>query len=596
LKKTVVLLMWIPVVTLALSGCGQTLNAVDLNTASLVTQTAQAADLVSSPLVSPSKAEGTTVFSENCASCHSAEGQGEFKDISADWLKNSTPKEAFDLISAGHEGQGMPAFSQLSSREIWDVVAFLFTQGLSETDQHSASLIYQNLCLSCHGSEGQGDGTLAVSRALTMSDWQNQPLLPAYSDQQLFSIVRDGKGSEMNAFAVMLSEPQTENLSKVVRLLSIQEAMNFTPQTDTLQEGGTEPNILDQNQGFFSVEGNVVNVSGGAVDAAAEASLSIIANGQTIKKMTAHLLTNGFFRFILVPYSPEWNYVVTVSHNGTTFNSSVIYGSEYASAATAHLLMQVYDANTDITLLRGEQTHVMLEFNGDDTVRVVEYVMISNHSSYVVVPQNEITPLLKFTLPLSVQGLDLSNSTDTSYLKITEGGFGDWQSIAPGSSHQVVFEYTLPFKGDDTLLFSFPVTTTSVLVMVQDNSNQITCKGPQHLNQRSVDGGTLDIFSAVNLAAGNQLLLHCYNTSQMVPEIAGGAALIFGLLVVVLIVLSKKKQNQLLRKEQARQKQNLILDAIIVLDDSYKAGDLPKAAYEAKRAELVKQLEEERAQ
>jgi mono/diheme cytochrome c family protein len=584
------------VVTLALSGCGQTLNAVDLKTVSQTTQTAQASDQANSPLISPSKVDGATIFSQNCASCHTTEGQGEFKDISPVWLKTSTPKEAFNLISFGHEGQGMPAFTQLSTREIWNVVAYLFAQGLNDADLHSTSLIYQNLCLSCHGSEGQGDGTLAVSRALTMTDWQNQPLLPNYSDEQLFSIIRDGKGSEMNAFAVMLSEPQTENLSKVVRLLSIQEAMNFSPQSTSLQDGGTEADVLEQNQGFFTVEGNAVNVSGGLLDSSAEASLSIIANGQTIKKMNTHLLTSGFFRFILVPYSPEWNYVVTISHNGSTFNSSVIYGSEYSSAATAHLLLQVYDASTDINLLRGEQTHVMLEFNGDESVRVVEYVMISNHSSYVVVPQNETTPLLKFALPLAAQEVDLSNSTDAAYLKITDGGFGDWQSIAPGASHQVVFEYKLPFKGDDTLLFSFPVATTSVLVMVQDNSNQITCKGPQHLNQRSVEGGTLDIFSAVNLAAGNQLLLHCYNTSQMVPEIAGGAALLFGLLVVVLIVISKKKQNQLLKKEQDRKRQNTILDAIIVLDDSYKAGDLPKAAYEAKRAELVKQLEEERAQ
>ncbi len=583
-------------VTLALSGCGQTMNAVDLKAVSKTTQTAQANELASSPLVSPSKVDGATIFNQNCASCHTAEGKGEFKDISADWLKTSTPKEAFNLISFGHESQGMPAFNQLSSREMWDVVAFLFTQGLSENDLHSTSLIYQNLCLSCHGNEGQGDGTLAISRALTMSDWQNQPLLPNYSDEQIFSIIRDGKGKEMNAFAVMLSEPQTENLSKVVRLLSMQEEMNFTPQMNTLQDGLSEADILDQNQGFFSVEGNAVNVSGGALDTSAEASLSVIAEGQTIKKLTSHLLSNGFFRFILVPYSPEWNYVVTISHNGSTFNSSVIYGSEYSSAATAHLLLQVYDASTDINLLRGEQTHVMLEFNGDESVRVVEYVMISNHSSYVVVPQNDTTPLLKFTLPLAAQGLDLSNSTDASYLKTTQNGFGDWQSIAPGSSHQVVFEYKLPFNGDDTLLFSFPVTTTSVLVMVQDNSNQITCKGPLHLNQRSVDGGTLDIFSAVNLEAGNQLLLHCYNTSQMVPEIAGGAALLFGLLGVVLIVISRRKQVQLLRKEQARQRQNVILDAIIVLDDSYKAGDLPKSAYEAKRAELVKQLEEERNQ
>ena len=35
-----------------------------------------------------------------------------------------------------------------------------------------------------------------------------------------------------------------------------------------------------------------------------------------------------------------------------------------------------------------------------------------------------------------------------------------------------------------------------------------------------------------------------------------------------------------------------IMDAIIALDDLYKAGDLPEAAYRSRRAELKERLEE----
>lgn len=588
------LLIWLPIITLAISGCGQSINALDLQKAESATQTSQALQSSSLPLVPPSISDGEALFSQSCASCHTKDAEGEFKDISSGWLNDSTPKEAFRLLTNGDESKGMPAFADLSARERWDLIAYLFTNNFSESQKSSASLIYQNICLSCHGSEGQGDGSLALSRNLNMANWQMQPMLPGLSDQDIFSIIRNGKGSEMNAFAVMLSEPQTSDLTKLVRLLSLQQEMNFSLQIGSGQESGSEEDLLGQNQGYFVVEGNVINVSGGDVKVASQASLKVIANGQVIKKMDTTLLANGSFRFILVPYSPDWSYVVSVSHNGMTFNSNVIYGQDTASADTAHLLLQVYDSTTDISVLRGEQTHIMLEFAGDKTVRIVEYVMVSNHSSYVVVPQDSQTPLLQFTVPTAAQGLNLDNSTDTTYLKVMGNGFGDWQSIEPGNSHQVVFEYQLPFNGDDTLLFSFPVAATSVLVMVQDESNQITCKGPLHLNQRKMGEGTMDIFSAVNIAAGDELMMHCYNSSQLVPQIAAGVALLFVLVSVVLIFSSKKKQAQQLRAEQAQQRKNQILDAIIVLDDSYKAGDLAKDAYQKKRAELVKQLEEER--
>ncbi len=585
--------IWLPILSLAMSGCGQMISAAESKNSAIATQTATAAEGSVAPLVSPSLSDGENIFAQSCSSCHSENSQGGFAQISNDWLQATTPKEAYDLITLGMVDAGMPAFSDLPSRDRWDVIAYLMTANFPESEKRSASLIYQNICLSCHGNEGQGDGTQAIARDLAMSDWQAQALLPNLSDQDIFSIIRDGKGTSMNAFAVMLSESQTKALTKIVRLLSIQEELGLSTQAGIGQEIDSS-DILGQSQGFFAIDGNVVNVSGGDAKITSDANLKIIADGQVIKKMNTPVLTNGSFRFILVPYSPEWSYVVTVSHNGMSFSSDVIYGQDTASAETTHLLLQVYDSTTDISVLRGEQTHIMLEFTGENLVNVVEYVMISNHSSYVVTPVDDETPLLMFTLPKNAQNLDLSNSTNPTNLKVIENGFGDWQSIEPGSAHQVVFTYQIPFNGDDALLFSFPVTATSVLVMVQDVSNSITCKGPQHLTQRNEASGTLDIFSAVNISAGDQLALYCYNKEQLIPQIASAVTLFFALMIVLMIFLSKRKQNQLVQREQRQQRKNQILDAIIVLDDSYKAGEIAREAYQEKRAELVRKLEEEK--
>jgi hypothetical protein len=152
-----------------------------------------------------------------------------------------------------------------------------------------------------------------------MSDWQAQSLLPNYSDQDIFSIIREGKGTSMSAFAVMLSEAQTSNLTKIVRLLSIQEELGYSSQVGVDQMNIAE-DVLSQNQGFFSISGDVVNVSGGDPGISSDANLKVIADGQVIKKMTTPVLSNGSFRFILVPYSPEWSYVVSVPPNGMSLS------------------------------------------------------------------------------------------------------------------------------------------------------------------------------------------------------------------------------------------------------------------------------------
>jgi len=587
--------IWLPCITfltLALNGCGQNIRSLEIGNIEAATQTVVASTEMESPLVSPSIVDGEKLFDESCASCHVKDEQNNFANISNEFLETSTPKQVFDVITNGIPEKDMPAFTQLSAGDRWDVTGYLYVHDLSETEKRSARLIYQNICLSCHGSEGQGDGSQAISSNLVMEDWQNSPLLANISDQDLFTVIRNGKGTNMRAYAVMLSEPQTVALTKIVRLLSIQEEMNFNPQIGLNQNNTVSGTDLDENQGFFTIEGNVINVSGGSVNTDSEAQLKVISNGQTIKEMSSPMLANGSFKFHVVPYAPDWIYVATVSHNGFTFSSNLIYGQDTTSAATTHLLVRVYDATSDTGVLMGEQTHVLLTFTDDNRVHVVEYVLISNHSSYVVSAENNQKPLLQFSIPTAAEGLIFSDSTESDYFQLIEGGFGDWQPIEPGSSHQVMFEYDLPFNGDDSFGFALPVNTTSMLIMVQDRTNEISCKGPLHLNQKTGTLGSLDIFSAINIPAGNQVSLHCFNKNQVFPQIIGIFSLLLVLVVIGTIYADRKKQEK--RGASPEHQKTTLLDAIIVLDDQYKAGELSTEVYNARRDELIRQIEGEK--
>ncbi|MCB9794979.1 MAG: cytochrome c [Alphaproteobacteria bacterium] len=68
--------------------------------------------------LTPDTANGQTVFENNCASCHEADGSGNVGPS----LQGALEDDALDYIING-EG-GMPSFSSLSDQDIADVYAY----------------------------------------------------------------------------------------------------------------------------------------------------------------------------------------------------------------------------------------------------------------------------------------------------------------------------------------------------------------------------------------------------------------------------------------------------------------------------------------
>jgi mono/diheme cytochrome c family protein len=56
-----------------------------------------------------------------------------------------------------------------------------------------AKAVYQRDCALCHGDSGDGKTDLGKDMQLTMADWTDPKSLANQTDQQLFSIIRNGK-------------------------------------------------------------------------------------------------------------------------------------------------------------------------------------------------------------------------------------------------------------------------------------------------------------------------------------------------------------------------------------------------------------------
>jgi cytochrome c len=63
--------------------------------------------------------------------------------------------------------------------------------------QDKAKKLYAMDCAICHGDNGNGKTDLATSMTLTLADWTDPKSLASVSDQQLFDIIRKGKGDKM---------------------------------------------------------------------------------------------------------------------------------------------------------------------------------------------------------------------------------------------------------------------------------------------------------------------------------------------------------------------------------------------------------------
>ena len=63
--------------------------------------------------------------------------------------------------------------------------------------QDKAKKLYAMDCAMCHGDNGDGKTDLATSMQVTLSDWTDPKPLADKSDQELFDVIRKGKGDKM---------------------------------------------------------------------------------------------------------------------------------------------------------------------------------------------------------------------------------------------------------------------------------------------------------------------------------------------------------------------------------------------------------------
>lgn len=621
-----------------LSGCEISL-ASDVtpppNAESYTAQDTPAATQSIFPIVPPDPKNGEIIFAEKCAPCHGPTGMGDGSQSSdlpvpvpalGDLKVASAgrPVDWYNMVTNGNMERYMPAFKSLDDRQRWDVVAYALSLSIPSDAKVDGKKIYDENCLSCHGEKGKGGEDAP--------NWQaDSGRLAQLSLEEIAYITANGSG-DMPGFIDTLTDNELVMVSFYVRSMSFAAAedqitataASIPTETVVLPEGtsipvGTAepfppPNLPDTQAtaaestasdlpATITVTGKLTAEAGVEIPKGLTATLYGFDEMNQAYEATTEVAADGSFQFDKVEFVSGRAYMAAIDYQNLTFSSDVYHSEDQLTDTVIDLPITYYETTTDLSVLRADRMHVFFDFGRTGVVQVVELFIMNNTGNKAIVSADPGGAVLQFDLPEDATNLQFEDSVLGGRYLQTEKGFADTASILPGEGTQILFAYDLPYDRKVSFEIPIPMPVDAAVFMLPSGSVKLSSDRLQSAGAREVQGITLDMYSGSNFEAGSTLDITLSGKVSTAPTLEKGdtTSLVIGGSVLGLVLIgavywlwrSTKKDDEPegIEVEDSPELAEEIMDAIITLDDQYKAGELPEEAYQARRAELKSKLQ-----
>jgi hypothetical protein len=530
----------------------------------------------------------------------------------------SSPADWYLTVTLGNMDNFMPPFSSLSDQERWDVVAYALSLSATSKQVSQGEQLFQENCADCSTATFTDQEKMA---ALSRDDLVNmlseggegiQALGDKLSQDELTAVATYLRTLTFGASS-LAAEPASATATEIPAQAGTPSAEE-TPVEGT-QQTGAAPEATLVTSGVGLVSGKVVNGSGGEVplgttvtihgfEHATDAS-STNTTPQEVVTETTKTEANGTYTFNDVAIPEGRIFLAEASYQGTVFQS----GPVVADADVSELGIPditVYDSTTDNGGLVVEQLHVSFDMAVDGGVQVFELFTISNSSDKAFVFSTDGSSLPFMPLPEGASNVGLELSQNSAPIMPTESG--DYALPPSQDFYSIIAFFNMPYDNSLELTQPLALPVSSALIIVPEGikvkSDILTDEGLQQTQQ----GANVQVYSSSSLSAGSPLeitlsgKINSAGTSSTDNNqtllIGAGAFGIVLILAGVWMFLRDRGKVEDDNFEEAEEDEDEfetaeeVMDAIIALDDLYRAKKIPEEAYQTRREELKERLKE----
>jgi mono/diheme cytochrome c family protein len=624
----------LPILALLVSACGLSL-AEDIrppdNYRAPIVQTQAPVSGSTYPLAAANLESGRDTYLDKCAPCHGDLGRGDGPQAAdlpnpvaplglPEVARQASPERWYQIVSEGNLDRFMPPFRSLTVNQRWDVIAYAYSLSAPASLLEEGAALYTENCAACHGPQGGGDGTAAGAARVALARPQ---FLAQQSSTDLFAVITHGQG-EMPAFEAELDESQRWAVSDYVRswtftapaLPQAQQPGSAVPTTaasDTTSAAGTTPGETDTTPPASlegRVYGQVVNGSGGELDPGMIVTLHGFDRMDMAFTITTTVETDGAYEFSEIEMPSGRLFLATTEFQGATYTSDILVAEQ--QGGELELPIAVYPTTSDASVLSIDRLHLFFEFLDEDTLRVIELFVVSNLSQQTLVAPAPGEPVVTFTLPEGATNLEFQEGSLGDRYIATADGFGDTMPIRPGmSTYQVLLAFELPFSRKLEIVQPMQINTNAVVILVPDGIIQVEGANLVDAGARPIDDQVFRTFNGSSVRAGESLRLTISGSTGWAAgpllNLGDSSSLLIGLSAFGLALVGAGAFLYLRSRSQVDEDEDeededveapddlsddpeLLMDAILALDDQYQSGELPDEAYRQRRAELKERL------
>jgi hypothetical protein len=397
--------------------------------------------------------------------------------------------------------------------------------------------------------------------------------------------------------------PTPQSSSTIEPATATIAATPANPQSNTLPADSTPGTSL------ANFTGKMVNGSGGGIPEGQNVTLVGLDQDKTgsyqkVLEKQSQVSRDGSYAFSGVEVSINRAFLVIAMVGGVEFQSDPILVKD--STTNFSIPITIYEQTNDFHTLSVDQVHIKFDLSAQKVIQVTELYIVSNPGKQVVVVSSDGTSIPFLQNPAGAEGVKYQLAQGSAQLLNATGGF----ALLPGADKQYGFlvSFSIPYarnlKYDQ--LFTLPVSALTVFVPqgMWLSGKQFTAAGPQ-----TIQSQTYQMYQSKKMSAGSSLSL----TLSGKPDGSSGfkfdrqtivliCIIVVGILLIGMgIYLYLHDRARFLKEEQGDQEkpidqdasgdiQDSIMDAMIALDDQYKAGEISKETYEERRMELKEHL------